>query len=143
MKDLDYYLSKAVPKNGCLIWTGAFNSDGYPREYLSGNLNGKAHREVFFLVHGYYPPVVRHSCDNIKCIEPSHLFGGSSSDNMRDRVQRGRTFGHVTKAEVEEIFTLKQSGKTHKQVADILNIKWKRVGYIVQKWSKGQEQFVE
>lgn len=34
--------------------------------------------------------VVRHKCDNPKCIEPSHLEIGTQADNMADKVKRGR-----------------------------------------------------
>ena len=33
---------------------------------------------------------VLHACDNRKCCNPSHLYIGNRSDNMRDAVSRGR-----------------------------------------------------
>ncbi len=35
--------------------------------------------------------VVRHTCDNPRCIEPTHLIGGSLADNNRDRAERNRS----------------------------------------------------
>lgn len=49
------------------------------------------HRQVFFETHGFLPVVVRHTCDNMRCINPDHLIGGTQSDNMKDRSLRGRS----------------------------------------------------
>lgn len=49
------------------------------------------HRWVFFQEHGYLPEAVMHLCDNTRCIEPSHLAGGSQADNNRDRASKGRS----------------------------------------------------
>lgn len=35
--------------------------------------------------------VVRHTCDNTRCINPDHLVGGTRGDNNRDRAERGRS----------------------------------------------------
>ena len=35
--------------------------------------------------------VVRHTCDNPRCINPEHLIGGTLADNNRDRAERGRS----------------------------------------------------
>lgn len=39
--------------------------------------------------------VVRHKCDNPRCIEPTHLESGSRADNNRDRAERGRSAKRV------------------------------------------------
>ena len=35
--------------------------------------------------------VIRHTCDNRKCINPEHLLLGTHQDNVKDRVKRGRS----------------------------------------------------
>lgn len=39
--------------------------------------------------------VVRHTCDNPRCINPDHLVPGTRADNNRDRAERGRSAKRV------------------------------------------------
>lgn len=48
------------------------------------------HRRVYFEATGEWPEVVRHKCDNPRCINIDHLEGGSQADNMQDAWSRGR-----------------------------------------------------
>lgn len=117
-------------KNGdCLEWTKLLNSEGYAR--LPPNI--KVHREVFYETNGYYPEVIRHTCDNRKCINPKHLIGGSQLDNISDRVTRERSHGHVSDEELETIRKLRSEKRTYKSIATELHILPKRVEYVVTK----------
>lgn len=58
--------------------------------------SGELHRKVYAKNHGLTlddirGQVVRHTCDNGRCINPEHLLLGSHQDNVQDRVDRGRT----------------------------------------------------
>lgn len=50
------------------------------------------HRLVYQLRHGDLSSgmVVRHTCDNSRCINPDHLVRGTQLENMQDKVARGR-----------------------------------------------------
>lgn len=39
--------------------------------------------------------VIRHTCDNTRCINPFHLILGTIADNNRDRAERGRSAKEV------------------------------------------------
>lgn len=51
-----------------------------------------AHRAAYLLFVGPVPDdlFVCHRCDVRPCVNPSHLFLGTQSDNLRDMVNKGR-----------------------------------------------------
>ena len=49
------------------------------------------HRKVYYEATGELPEVVRHKCDNPRCVNPEHLEGGTQKDNMDDMKKRNRT----------------------------------------------------
>ncbi len=51
-----------------------------------------AHRFAFVLAKGPIPAGlnVLHSCDNPRCVNPSHLFLGTTQDNIADKVRKNR-----------------------------------------------------
>ncbi len=128
---LDKLLSNTVKVGECLEWTRCLNTDGYPRANLKGNCNIKVHRLVFELVNGYAPKVVRHICDNPKCINPDHLLAGDPTLNMLDRCERGRTHKHITEEEVLKVKALRAQGQTYKEISNQLKVNRKRVEYIL------------
>jgi hypothetical protein len=130
------WLQHTEVEGDCLVWTRCFNSDGYPRAGVAGNVNLKVHREVFFSVNGYYPPVVRHTCDNRRCINPDHLIGGTNLDNIQDRHTRGRDHNHVTEEERLSCIALRQQGMTYGKIGTELSMKRKRVEYILARRRK-------
>lgn len=134
-KSLDEWLSHTERVGDCLEWIRCFNTDGYPRAGVKGNTNLKVHRVVYELYTGQDIKglVVRHKCDNIRCINPEHLDIGTTLDNVADRVIRGRCYNQITQDEINHILDLRINGLTHKLIGERLGIKIKRVSHILEK----------
>lgn len=67
----------------------AMRSSKMERRYGRNMTSG---RGAYILLKGPIPKgkLVRHTCDNRICCNPSHLILGTSKDNMRDMYSRGR-----------------------------------------------------
>lgn len=115
-------MKKIIHQDDCWIWSGCVNSDGYPKITRNGNSNIKDHRYVYQQVKGGIPEgyVVRHTCDNILCLNPDHLIIGTPTDNMRDRQERGRTNKFVSDEINQRIVRLRNAGLSQQCVAGIL-----------------------
>lgn len=94
-------LAESWPVEGddCVEFAGRLNRNGYGEVRLGSETTGRvflAHRIAFAIANGIrdtneLPAVVRHSCDNPRCVNPGHLLAGDHADNVADRVRRGRS----------------------------------------------------
>lgn len=74
--------------NGCWIYTKG-------NRYAKLDVNGKtvqAHRYSYELFNGVIPDglYVCHKCDIKLCVNPDHLFLGTSQENRQDMMKKGR-----------------------------------------------------
>lgn len=76
-------------ENGCWIWTGSVDADGYGK---GPGDNVRAHRFSYEHHKGHIPKgmFVCHSCDTPSCVNPEHLWIGTSADNTADSTNKGR-----------------------------------------------------
>ncbi len=79
--------------DGCWLWTGQLDRDGYGTITGRGMKPVKAHRLSWELAHGRSPGKlwVLHSCDTPACVNPAHLRLGTPKDNTADMISRGRS----------------------------------------------------
>lgn len=73
----------------CWNWDGTVSMYDYGHFYVNGVCK-RAHRISWEIYYGKIPKdkMVLHKCDNRRCVNPSHLYLGDNSDNMKDRSNR-------------------------------------------------------
>lgn len=149
-KDLESRFWEKVEKTeSCWLWTGALlkAAGGYGSIRVDGKAL-RAHRVAYELVVGPIPDgmLLRHSCDNPRCINPAHLTPGNARENTQDALDRNRHVvgeqNHNSKLENHAISTIraalasgvpgkylaKQFGVSQGTISNIKNNrKWKYV----------------
>lgn len=79
----------------CWPWTGCLSFGGYgmnSRSVLGLSTTSISTRIMWSFLMGTLPRGIQvcHTCDNPKCMNPSHHFFGSNKDNANDKVLKGR-----------------------------------------------------
>src|SRR3990172_11012531 len=124
------FLAKITKTKTCWLWK---ESKG---RYAHFRLFGKPvriNRAAYILFIGPIPEgyEVCHTCDNTKCVRPSHLFLGTHLDNMVDMVNKSRAVGHVgennpnaklSKEDIIVIRTLLNIGKKPRHILPLFAI---------------------
>ena len=84
------FWSRVNKTKTCWLWMGSRWNVGYGR-YKINQVEIPAHRYAWTLIHGTIPHGlgVLHRCDVKLCVNPAHLFLGTTHDNMQDRQQKG------------------------------------------------------
>lgn len=115
-----------VPDSGCWIWmAGTFRSstniwsDEYGCFYFDGKTYS-AHRASYSIFIGKIPEglSVCHRCDTPLCVNPSHLFLGTTFDNMQDMKRKGRQ-AKFTKSMFKK-GELHPQSKINNSIADVI-----------------------
>jgi hypothetical protein len=100
------FLSKVKQmQSGCHEWQSTLHRDGYGKFYYEGK-QMQAHRVAYELFNSNTNGLwVLHKCDNRKCVNPEHLFLGTSQDNISDMDAKNRrgTRTKLTEAQANEI----------------------------------------
>lgn len=135
----------------CRVWNGYRTTNGYGIVGIAG-ARYLVHRLVWEFDNGPIPDGLYacHNCpcgDRRECCEPSHLFLGTSQDNMLDAARKGRTLSgernHQAKLTSEAVREIRQriaKGETGRSLAREFGVSqktlrlaangtnWRRVG---------------
>lgn len=109
-----------INRDGCFECTShTLNSGGYAEYWFNRNKYVMT-RYIYTECFGEIPDdlMIRHKCDNPKCINPEHLELGTPQDNVNDMVERGRN------AKGERNGSAKLSNSDVRQIKDLLSKKY-------------------
>lgn len=90
-------LTQAVPTEaGCKELLNSIGN-AYPRIWIPKSKSISAHRFIYEQLVDDIPEglCVCHTCDNPKCINPAHLFLGTNTDNVHDKMHKRRWKGPI------------------------------------------------
>lgn len=153
-KTLEERFWEKVDRRGadeCWEWKAYRNRKGYGK-FGVGRLGVDrrvvlTHRLAFELAGGVIGPdlCVCHTCDNPACVNPSHLFTASISENDADMVRKGRHvvpyvrgekhgMAKLTETQVREIRTRYERGSvTYKSLAREYGVTREHIGVIIRR----------
>lgn len=127
----DRFLKSTNKTKKCWLWVGGiFKVTGYGVAHAY-NKNISAHRLSWTIFKGTIPKgsFVLHKCDVRNCVNPKHLFLGSSRDNINDMLKKKRhNFGikhpmcKLTEKQVIKIRSLISEGYSSPLVAKKFNL---------------------
>lgn len=135
-------------ENECWLWNGPKNKGGYG--YVGAFKKRKilAHRVSWFIHNGAIPDelFVLHDCpdgDLPCCVNPKHLWLGTSQDNKRDSVLKGRAFiflseasptAKLTRESVKQIRNIYASGTSSQmEIAELFGVNQSQVSRVISR----------
>lgn len=125
MRHKHNFEAKIEKTEGCWIWRGSLSSHGYGRFQVEGTVKDYAHRWAWYFEHGTFPVLfVCHECDNPRCVKPAHLFLGTTQDNTKDAMRKGRHTGRpyrITPHQRELVKIELAKGLSQREIAKLFN----------------------
>lgn len=122
-------------KTECWLWQGTLNDKGYAMLSIGGRkgLYARVSRLAYYFEYGPFDESLKacHHCDNPQCVNPNHIFLGTSKDNTLDMYLKGREslppnfYGEevaTSKLTEEDVLTIYNSTLSMDELATQYNI---------------------
>lgn len=147
-KFIERFEKKFQKSEGCWEWLASSAGRGYGQIKLpQQRRQAYAHRVAYEIYKGPIPSglQVLHSCDNPKCVNPDHLFAGTSKENLQDmRAKNRSTHGEksgtakLTAVEVLQIRQCLAMGMTQMRIAAAFGVSQIQISRIKtgQRWER-------
>ena len=148
----DKFMKKfTVTALGCWDWSGRIPSNGYGTIHFKGKTY-RAHRVSMMVMRNEDPGelYVCHKCDNKKCVNPDHLFLGTSSENLMDASRKGRiAFGSrsgnskLSEKDIVAIFEMEKSGKNAREISEMFPVSQSQICRILTNKTWNREKKIQ
>lgn len=133
--DLKRFFAMCDRTGQCWLWRGAKKENGYGVMALRGR-GVYAHRAAWMLFVG---PIasgmcVCHKCDTPPCVNPAHLFLGTTRENSLDMVAKERapkTKLNIT--DVREIRRRRNAGETCVSLAAVYGVSFATISHVARR----------
>lgn len=132
-------------QTGCWNWTGALIGKGYAQFQVRRGGENKTdkygHRWSWRIHKGRLAEgdKVLHKCDNPRCVNPNHLFVGTTADNAQDMKEKGRhLYGErnskvvLTETKVLKIHAMSAQGVSQATIARNFGVSQIQVSRIIR-----------
>lgn len=129
------FFSHIKKTDGCWMWQKYKDRSGYGKAQFKGKKYTSAHRWAYELFIGPIPDgkFVCHSCDNTSCVNPSHLWIGTTQDNKKDQVKKGRAGIKLRESDVMEIRDLHSKGSGSQHLAYLYKVTCGTISSIIKR----------
>ena len=117
---INRFFSKVLITDDCWLWQGGTDNDGYGLFGYDGK-QWRAHRYSQHIHNGLdnQKPIVLHTCDNPRCVNPDHLINGTIQENNLDKLLKGR---HSRLLSDDQVLAIRSSNKLSADLAKEYNV---------------------